>query len=67
MQEEGSFAELFESSPQVLNRGFGPGDRVSGVVIKISKDTIFVDLGSKSEGVADVEEFRDKDGKLTVQ
>ena len=67
MKDEESFAELFASSPQVLNRGFGPGDTVSGVVIKISKDTVFVDLGSKSEGIADVEEFRDKDGNLTLQ
>ena len=67
MSDEESFAELFASSSQIPNRTFGPGDTVSGVVIKISKDTVFIDLGSKSEGLADAEEFRDKDGKLTLQ
>jgi small subunit ribosomal protein S1 len=67
MSEEESFAELFASSPQILNRGFRPGDTVSGVVIKISKDTVFVDLGSKSEGIAEVEQFRDQDGNLTLR
>jgi small subunit ribosomal protein S1 len=40
---------------------------VSGRVAKISKDTIFVDLGGKSEGIAGIQEFVDKDGNLTVK
>ncbi len=67
MSEEESFAELLASSSQIPDRIFRPGDVVSGVVIKISKDTVFIDLGSKSEGIADVEEFRDQDGNLTLQ
>ncbi len=67
MSEEESFAELFAGSAQIPNGGFRPGDTVSGVVIKISKDTVFIDLGSKSEGIAEVEEFRDKEGNLTLQ
>jgi len=31
-------------------------------VAKISKDTVFVDLGGKSEGIADIQEFLDKEG-----
>ena len=66
-EEEGSFAELFESSPQTPSSKFVPGDTVSGMVVKISKDTIFVDLGGKSEGIAEVDEFRDKDGNLNLK
>jgi small subunit ribosomal protein S1 len=40
---------------------------VSGRVAKISKDTVFVDLGGKSEGIADIRELLDKDGNLTVK
>ncbi len=67
--EEGevSFAELFESSSQIPSSEFTPGDTVSGVVLKISKDSVFIDLGGKSEGIADIDEFRDKDGKLTLK
>jgi small subunit ribosomal protein S1 len=66
-EEEVSFAELLESSPQTPSREFTPGDPVSGVVVKISRDTVFVDLGGKSEGIADIDEFRDKDGKLNLK
>src|SRR4030042_3775450 len=66
-EEEVSFAELFESSTQTLSQRFAPGDTVSGIVVKMGKETVFVDLGGKSEGIADVEEFRDKDGNLSVK
>lgn len=45
--EEGSFAELFEQSSQAPNSRFSPGDRVTGKVVKIGQDTIFVDLGGR--------------------
>ena len=34
---------------------------------KISRGTLFVDLGGKSEGIADLQEFLDKSGSLTVK
>ena len=67
MQEEVSFAELLESSSTIPGGRFAPGDTVSGTVVKITKDTVFVDLGGKSEGIADVVEFLDKDGNLSLK
>jgi small subunit ribosomal protein S1 len=67
MKEEESFAELFESSIQTPRQRFAPGDTVSGIVAKVGKETVFVDLGGKSEGIADPEEFRDKDGNLNIK
>jgi len=67
MEDEGRFAELFESSPQTPGGRFAPGDTVSGTVVKITKDTVFVDLGGKSEGIADVAEFLDKDGNPNLK
>src|SRR3990172_8149889 len=64
---EKTFAELFEAHPETPRRKFSPGDNVSGTVVKISKDTIFVDLGGKSEGFVDTQEFVDKEGRLLVK
>ena len=67
MEEKMSFAELFEANPVTPDRKLVPGNTVSGKVVKISKDTIFVDLGGKSEGIVDIQEFLDKDGNLTLK
>ena len=67
LEEPKSFAELFEANPETPDRKFSPGQMVSGRVVKISKDTIFVDLGGKSEGIAEIEELLDKDGNLTFK
>lgn len=65
--EEASFAELLADSLQAPGERLSPGDRVSGVVVKINNETVFVDLGGKSEGFADAEEFRDEAGNLTLK
>jgi len=65
--EEPSFEELLKASFETPGRKFFPGDKVSGRVLKVSKDTIFVDLGGKSEGIADIQEFLEKRGNLTVK
>ena len=67
MEEKESFAELFEASQEKTTPKFFLGDKVSGKVLKVGKDTIFVDLGGKSEGIADIQEFLDKKGNLTVK
>jgi small subunit ribosomal protein S1 len=67
MEEKMSFAELLESSSETPGHKLFPGDKVSGKVLKVGKDTIFVDLGGKSEGIADIQEFLGKDGILTVK
>ena len=67
MEDKVSFAELLETGPQTPGGEFAPGDRVSGTVVKITKDTVFIDLGGKSEGIAGVEEFLDKDGNPSIK
>jgi len=65
--EEPSFEELLKASSESPGRRLFPGDKVSGKVLKVGKDTIFVDLGGKSEGIADIKEFINKEGILTVK
>jgi len=67
MNEEISFEELLKASSESPGRRVRPGERISGRVAKIGKDTIFVDLGGKSEGLADIGEFLDKKGNLTIK
>ncbi len=67
MEEKMSFAELLENTPRSPGYWVSPGDTVSGVVVKINQDTIFIDLGGKSEGIAEKEEFLDKEGNLTLK
>jgi small subunit ribosomal protein S1 len=67
MNEEASFEELLKASPETHGRKLFPGDKISGKVAKVSKDTVFVDLGGKSEGIADIQEFLDEEGRLAVK
>ena len=66
MSEERSFADLFEQSLQV-NMSMKKGDKVKGEVIDIQKDTIFVNLGGRQDGVLDAKDFTDPEGNLTVK
>jgi small subunit ribosomal protein S1 len=67
MNGEPSFEELLKASSEAPGRKLFPGDKASGKVLKISKDTIFIDLAGKSEGITDLQEFLDKEGNLTVE
>ena len=42
------------------------GDKVQGTVVSIQGDYLFVDLGSKTEGMVEIEEFTDADGNLSI-
>ncbi len=66
-KDEPTFAELFEADPATPQREFRPGETASGAVVKISGENVFVDLGGKSEGIAEAAEFLDEEGNLTVQ
>lgn len=42
------------------------GDKVQGTVVSIQGDSVFIDLGAKSEGIVEVKELADADGNLSV-
>ncbi len=66
LEEEESFAELFEGS-QVKPVRFNPGQNVKAKIVKISAEWIFLDLGGKSEGYLDKKELLDEEGNLPVK
>ncbi len=64
--EEKSFAELMTDNP-VEREWLNPGQRVEAVIVKLTPEWIFIDLGGKSEGYLDSKEFIDENGTLTVK
>jgi small subunit ribosomal protein S1 len=68
-QEEGeeSFAELFEESCRRKGGWLEPGQKVDGVVLKVSAEWVFIDCGQKGEGIIDRKELLDPDGNPTVR
>ncbi len=63
---EKSFAELLgESEP---DRGWlKPGQRMEAVIVKITPEWVFIDVGGKHEGYLDLREFLDAEGQPTVK
>lgn len=64
--EDESFAELLEQSIKKGGR-LAPGQKVTGRVLKISAEWIFIDTGQKGEGIVDRKEFLDLDGNVSVK
>jgi small subunit ribosomal protein S1 len=72
--DDEDFASMFAQDEQARTQAQGkggrrrpkPGDIVRGKVISIGKDSLFVDLGGKAEGVLDRGQVEDRDGTLTV-
>ena len=59
--EEKSFAELFGET-EVRKDFLNPGQKIEAVIVKITPDWIFLDLGGKSEGYLDRKELADENG-----
>jgi small subunit ribosomal protein S1 len=70
MSDNEDFASLFDEfeTKKGTAKAQAPkvGDKVTGTVVSIQSDSIFIDLGAKTEGVVDRDELTDSDGNLTV-
>jgi small subunit ribosomal protein S1 len=56
-----------QNPDQSKRRAYRVGDTVKAPVVSISKEAVFVDLGAKSDGMLEITEFLDEDGKVTVE
>jgi len=63
---EENFADMFEKSFKSQGR-LEPGQMVEAMIVKISGDWIFLDLGGKGEGYLDRKEMIDDAGTLLVK
>jgi small subunit ribosomal protein S1 len=58
------FKTLFENQYGGLN--IAEGSVVEGTIVKVMRDYAVVNIGFKSEGFIDIEEFRDLDGEIST-
>ncbi|OGW35152.1 MAG: 30S ribosomal protein S1 [Nitrospirae bacterium GWD2_57_9] len=63
---EENFAEMFEKSFKKQGR-LEPGQMVEAMIVKITPEWIFLDLGGKGEGYLDRKELADDEGKIGVK
>ncbi len=66
-EKEEDFAAMLDEHLPTASRELREGTMVSGTVVKLAEDAVFVDIGGKSEGMIDSAELRDADGALTVK
>ncbi|RPI93519.1 MAG: S1 RNA-binding domain-containing protein [Spirochaetales bacterium] len=64
--EQESFSALLEESLKA-NDNFSIGDEVTGRVVFITADSVFIDTSGKSEAIIDRKEFLDSRGNLSVK
>ncbi|SHJ85562.1 SSU ribosomal protein S1P [Malonomonas rubra DSM 5091] len=63
MEDEGSFAELFEASLSDVGQPLERGKKIEATILQIGKDWTFLDVGQKGEGVLSSAELLDADGE----
>ncbi len=62
--EEQNFEELFESYMKEMKDDLRVGEQVTGEIIAIGAENIFLNTGTKIDGVVDRSELLDNDGNL---
>jgi small subunit ribosomal protein S1 len=65
-EEVEDFASLFEESQTGKDKRVSRDTKVEGTIVSIGQEWVFVDVGSKSEGVISKDELTDKEGHLGV-
>ncbi len=62
--EEPSFADLFESYSSGMQDDLKVGDKITGSIIAIGDESVFLETGTKVDGVVERAELLDDEGKL---
>ena len=63
-EQEQSFAELFEASYAGQAEPLNVGDKISARIITVGEDSVYLDTGTKVDGVAEKKELLDADGNF---
>lgn len=61
-----SFEALLNASEKTPVRTLSPGQKTAATIVGVDGETIFLDVGLKSEGIINASEFLDDTGELTV-
>ena len=65
--EEESFADLFEAYDNKTQEQIRVGDKIRGEIISIGRDSVFVDTGTRIDGLVEKGELLDEEGALSCQ
>ena len=65
MSEE-RFEDLFKEE-KISSPKLKPGDRIDATVAGISGESVFLDIGGKSEGILDASEVKNSEGEIEVK
>jgi len=63
-EKQQSMADLLDSYSPEEGSSIQVGDKISGKIISIGRESIFVDTGHKIDGVVDAQELMDENGEL---
>lgn len=66
-EEDQSFASLLDAYSPGADNDLQVGDKIRGKILSIGHDTIFVDTGTKIDGIVEKAELSDENGELTCQ
>jgi small subunit ribosomal protein S1 len=66
-EEKQSMAELLDSYSPDAGESIQVGDKISGTIISIGRESIFIDTGRKIDGVVDADELMDENGVLPYE
>jgi len=65
-EKEQSFAAMLEAYSPGADSDMGVGDKISGKIVSIGRDSGFVDTGTKIDGVVDKAELLDENGEIAL-
>lgn len=65
-EKEESFAALLDAYGPGMDVDISIGDKIHGKIVSIGRDSVFVDTGTKIDGVVDKAELLDENQQLTV-
>ncbi|MBC8209055.1 MAG: 30S ribosomal protein S1 [Desulfobulbaceae bacterium] len=63
---DASFAELFQETKSSQHQRLSPGQKISAQIADLAPETIFIDIGGKSEGILDRSEVDESEKPVAV-
>ncbi|MEE4166897.1 MAG: S1 RNA-binding domain-containing protein, partial [Desulfocapsaceae bacterium] len=67
ISDNDSFEKLLQASEKKPIRTLSPGQKTTATIVGVDGETIFLDVGLKSEGIINASEFLDEEGELSVK
>lgn len=62
-----SFEELFKAEKTKKIKRLSPGQKITATIVGFTDETVFLDVGGKSEGVLNSSELKDGEGNISRQ